>query len=372
MKRFILLTLFLFACSVAFAADQTLTENEAQGIDITSSGSGGTTTVSGINATDTQKGVAKFNVANFAVATGDVTIKDGGVDLIAEVTGTLPIANGGTGTTSLTDGGILLGNGATDIQAMAVLADGSIVVGDGTTDPVALAVFTNSTGDVKHEAGGLEGDVSAYSGLVAIAGGAVAEVDSKSELEAQIAGVDNFAEADGDIYTGVHDFGGVTDFEIENGTNPTVDTAGEISNDTNDNSIRAFDGTNQYVAGQKKVTITATIIEPDKLDEASTLPIWQNRTNFTFNITAIYSVSANDNTIYTLLEVNDPHDFTGVTTIEAITIATDGTSVFYDDRTTGIDHTVIEKDHIIIFDASADTPDYINFTIVGYFDANVS
>ena len=47
-------------------------------------------------------GTAKFNTDNFAVSgAGDVTIKDAGVLLTAEVTGTLPVANGGTGLTSL-------------------------------------------------------------------------------------------------------------------------------------------------------------------------------------------------------------------------------------------------------------------------------
>lgn len=63
---------------------------------------------------------------------------------------------------------------------------------------------------IDHERGGLEADVSAYSGLVAIAGGATAEVDAKSELEAQIADVSDFAEADGDTYSGTHEFTGAT------------------------------------------------------------------------------------------------------------------------------------------------------------------
>jgi len=48
-------------------------------------------------------GTAKFNTANFAVSgAGDVTIKDAGVLLTAEVTGTLPVGNGGTGLTAIT------------------------------------------------------------------------------------------------------------------------------------------------------------------------------------------------------------------------------------------------------------------------------
>jgi hypothetical protein len=83
------------------------------------------------------------------------------IDLTAEVTGTLPVANGGTGAATLTDGGLLLGNGTGAIQAMGVLADGTIPIGDGTTDPTTLAAFTGSTGQLKHERGGIEADISA-------------------------------------------------------------------------------------------------------------------------------------------------------------------------------------------------------------------
>ena len=146
-----------------------VTVDTTTGLDLTCSGQD--CTLSAEDASDTNKGVATFNTDNFAVSSGDVTIKDGGVDLSAEVTGTLPVANGGTGATTLTDGGILLGSGTAAITAMSVLGDGAIVVGDGTTDPVALTAFTSSTGTLKHESGGLEADVNAYDGLIGITGG---------------------------------------------------------------------------------------------------------------------------------------------------------------------------------------------------------
>lgn len=102
----------------------------------------------------------------------------------------LDVAAGGTGVSTLTDGGVLLGSGTGDVTAMAVLADGAIVIGDGTTDPVALTAFTSSTGDVIHEAGGLEADVSAYSGLVGINSGSTSEVDTESELETHLGSLD--------------------------------------------------------------------------------------------------------------------------------------------------------------------------------------
>lgn len=74
---------------------------------------------------------------------------------------TITVPYGGTGAITLTDGGLLVGSGTSAITVLSVLADGSIIVGDGVTDPVALTAFTSSTGDLKHEAGGLEFDASA-------------------------------------------------------------------------------------------------------------------------------------------------------------------------------------------------------------------
>lgn len=88
----------------------------------------------------------------------------------------------------------------------------------GSANINTLGTITTGTwngDDIRHEDGGLEANVAAYSGLVAISGGATSEVDSKSELEAQIADVSDFYEADGDTPTGTHNFGTAT-LKVEN------------------------------------------------------------------------------------------------------------------------------------------------------------
>lgn len=59
----------------------------------------------------------------------------------------------------------------------------------------------------------------------------------------------------GDVGTGVYDFGGATSFEIPNGTNPTVNVAGQLALDTDGDGstitsgvLKVYDGTNTLYA----------------------------------------------------------------------------------------------------------------------------
>ena len=68
---------------VVLSTDATLTNERVltagEGIDFTDGGAGSTLTIDGEDATSGNKGIATFNVANFTVASGDVTIADQGV-----------------------------------------------------------------------------------------------------------------------------------------------------------------------------------------------------------------------------------------------------------------------------------------------------
>lgn len=144
----------------------------------------GTLTIACEAASDTNKGVVEL-ANNTEVGTGTDTTRavtpaslEGGFNGSTNITtlgiitagtwnGTvIGVSYGGTGVNTLTDGGVLLGNGTGDVQAMAVLADGEIILGDGTTDPTTLAAFTASTHLLKHEVGGLELNVSAWSNQI--------------------------------------------------------------------------------------------------------------------------------------------------------------------------------------------------------------
>ena len=87
-----------------FNNGETLSIIGGEGIDTLVSSGTNTITISAENASDTNKGVATFNAANFAVTSGDVVIKDAGVTnaklVNSDVTlGTSTVALGGTITT---------------------------------------------------------------------------------------------------------------------------------------------------------------------------------------------------------------------------------------------------------------------------------
>ena len=87
---------------------------------------GTTITVSGEDASTSNKGIASFSSDNFAASSGEITIKSGGIDLTDEVTGVLPVANTAAKVTSIVAGDGIDVSGATgDVTVTAETATDS-------------------------------------------------------------------------------------------------------------------------------------------------------------------------------------------------------------------------------------------------------
>ena len=169
------------------------------------------------------------------------------------------------------------------------------------------------------------------------------------------------------------DISGVTSLSLPSGVDPDVTAPGDLKADTNDHTLRGYDGVNQFSYGGKWRTMTFTITKPNSLDEADTLPVWKNMTEMDFVVFHIYSDSDTDNTDFALLNATST-DYSVTNTISTIQISNDQISV-YTDLASGdeIEHAVITPDCVILFDNDAtDDPDYVTFSIKGYFDADVN
>jgi len=91
------------------------------GTNLSGGATSGAATINLADASTSAKGAASFSSANFAASSGAITIKDGGVDLTAEVTGVLPSANMDADTAHLTTDQTFTG---IKTFAAAIISDG--------------------------------------------------------------------------------------------------------------------------------------------------------------------------------------------------------------------------------------------------------
>jgi len=81
---------------------------------------------------------------------------------------------------------------------------------------------------------------------------------------------DDFLLNNGDVGTGVYDFGGATSFEIVNAADPTVDAAGEIAIDTTSDHIEYYGGAKRVIG--YRYTECRTLEDPADADDD--IPVW--------------------------------------------------------------------------------------------------
>ena len=113
------------------------------GTNLSGGGSSGSVTINLADASTSAKGAASFSSDNFAVSSGAVTIKSGGVDLIDEVTGVLPVANTAAKVTSIVAGDGVDVSGATG--DVTVTAEDASTTNPGVVELATTAETTTGT-----------------------------------------------------------------------------------------------------------------------------------------------------------------------------------------------------------------------------------
>lgn len=160
---------------------------------------------------------------------------------------------------------------------------------------------------------------------------------------------------------------------VTSGTDPDVDAVGEIGRDTDDHSLRGYSAqTGQFLYAQATKTIQFTIAQPDDLDETDDIPVWTNKSGFTFHIRSIEGFCDAASATFTLVTAS-PTNFTAETTIESITLNLAGTGMYYDTIAyADIDHTTISNGDVIIYDPTTFDAKWIKVTLIGFFDSDVN
>lgn len=176
-------------------------------------------------------------------------------------TGTLAVGGSSTTTvsgvaTSTFSKGINLSTGCFAIRGTCIL-NAAITSLNGLVG--AVQTFVNDTnvtitssgtthtlgwsGNLSAARGGLGGDFSASTGSLFFTGGTAAATTSLSRNYID----DAYLRNNGDVGTGVYDFGGATSLEVPNGTSVTLSAAGQLGIDTTVGQFEFYDGANTHI-----------------------------------------------------------------------------------------------------------------------------
>lgn len=125
---------------------------------ISTSGTGATVTVTAANASNSQKGVASFNVTNFTATAGNVVSNAISVTSGANITATASWNLGGATSIAVsgtTNHAIQIGNVGGSLTSLAAATNGQIPIGSTGADPVIAAITAGTGISVTNGAGSI-------------------------------------------------------------------------------------------------------------------------------------------------------------------------------------------------------------------------
>ena len=153
-----------------------------EGIDVTYDDAAGTTTISGEDATDSNKGIASFSASDFDVSSGAVTVKAGGITN-TQLAGSIATSKLATGSLTIGSDTITLGGTQTDLNGITSLDVDNVTI-DGNT-----VSTTNSNGNLALAPNGT-GSVTVPSGYEARAGFSSDSLVNKTYVDSVANGLD--------------------------------------------------------------------------------------------------------------------------------------------------------------------------------------
>lgn len=99
------------------------------------------------------------------------------------------------------------------------------------------------------------------------------------------------------VWTGAHDFGSATDFEIPNGSAPTVNTTGEIALDTTNDQLKVY-GAGAVTVHDQRRFLTFSYATTTTMTGTTTLPLGTAPTGLTFKSAQCYTDAGTMNVQY--------------------------------------------------------------------------
>lgn len=149
---------------------------------------------------------------------------------------------------------------------------------------------------------------------------------------------------DGDVWTGVHDFGGATSLEIPQSALPNPTDIGHLFMDNDDYALVGTDGTDDHVIAQRMKWAQINVDDPENLEADTVVILWVREGPFPAGIIidSVYFMQE-DASSYTVVFREGTDMNSGLTTIETLTASAEQAA-----NGSAIDNPTIETGNVVM------------------------